>query len=60
MDVHKGTLGLVESVHELGELDLDEGDVEFEVDLGGSDGEGAAGIVEGGFDGGWVLVLFAF
>ncbi len=41
-------------------MDLHERNVELEVDLGGSNGERATGVVEGGFDGGGVSVLFAF
>jgi len=39
---------------------LNKGDVEFEVDLRGGDGEGAARVVKGIFHRGGVSVLFAF
>ena len=60
LDLQQGALRFGEVVYELGQLDLHKGDVEFEVDLGGGDGEGAAGVVEGGFHGGLGFVLFAF
>ena len=40
-------------------LDLDKGNVEFEVDLFGGDLQSALGVVEGGFHSGGGLVVFA-
>ncbi len=54
------TLGLGKSVHQLCELDLHKGDVEFEVDLRRGNSEGAARVVERVFHRGGISVLFAF
>ena len=60
MDFGETPLRFRKSVHKLSELDLDKGNVEFEMNLGWGDGECAAGIVERVLHGSRVLVLFAF
>lgn len=59
LDIGEGALRFREGVHELGDLHLDESDVELEVDLLRGEDESTAGIVEGGFHGGDGFVLFA-
>lgn len=58
-DVRKGALCFGECVDELGDLDLDEGDVEMEVRLVGGAFEGTTGVVEGGEEGREGFVEFA-
>ena len=51
LDFLEGALRFGEGIDELGELDLDKGNVEFEVNLFGGNVEGTGGVVEGGFHG---------
>ena len=60
LHIRECALGFGNGVNELGDLDLDEGDIELEVDLGGGNGEGALGILKGGSHERGGTVLFAF
>lgn len=59
-DVLERALGFGQDVEELGELDLDEGDVELEMDLLRGNGEGAVGVGEGGLHSGRGFFRFSF
>ena len=59
LNFSEGTLGLGKGVNELSELDLDEGNVEFEMYLGSGNRQRTAGVVERKFHGRCGLVLFA-
>lgn len=52
-------MGLGKGVNQLSELDLDKGNVEFEMDLRSGNSQRTAGVVERRFHGRCRLVLFA-